>query len=93
MIRIEGNTRDGLRIIGTLTGTVLSRMLEMTGGGEVVLDLSEVSEADAANVRLLARLADGHGKLANCPQWLILWIDRERRPPVRSAGHEVGRSK
>ena len=83
MIRIEETTRDGLRIIGALTGTVLGRILEMKGGAEVVLDLSEVSEADAANVRLLARLADGHCKLVNCPQWLGLWIDRERRqPPV-----------
>jgi hypothetical protein len=80
VIRIEGTTRDGLRIIGALTGTVPRRMLEMTGGAEVVLDLSEVIEADAANVRLLARLADGHCTLANCPQWLALWIDRERRP-------------
>ena len=93
MIRIEGTPRDGLRIIGALTGTVLRRMLEMTGRGEVVLDLSEVSEADAANVRLLARLTDDHCKLVNCPQWLDLWIDRERQSSRRSTGHEVGRSK
>jgi ABC-type transporter Mla MlaB component len=92
VIRIEGTTRDGLRIIGALTGTVLRRILEMKGGAEVVLDLSEVSEADAANVRLLARLADGHCKLVNCPQWLGLWIDRERRPPPID-GSEVGRLK
>ena len=93
MIRIEGTARDGLRIIGALTGTVLRRVLEMTGGGEVVLDLSEVSEADAANVRLLAWLVDGHCRLVNCPQWLTLWIDRERQPSRRSTGHEVGRSE
>ncbi|HET8946902.1 MAG TPA: hypothetical protein VFQ07_07955 [Candidatus Polarisedimenticolia bacterium] len=93
MIRIEGNTRDGLRIIGALRGTTLRRMLEMTGGGEVVLDLSEVSEADAANVLLLARLADGHCRLVNCPQWLALWINRERRPPLRPEDPEIGRSK
>ena len=87
MIRIEGTPRDGLRIIGALTGTALNRLLEMTGGGEVVLDLSEVSEADAANVRLLARLADGHCRLVNCPLWLALWIDRERQPSLRSTGH------
>jgi len=92
VIRIEGTTRNRLRIIGALTGTILRRMLEPTGGGDVVLDLSEVSEADAANVRLLARLADGHCKLVNCPQWLALWIDRERQPSRRSTGHEVGRS-
>jgi ABC-type transporter Mla MlaB component len=92
VIRIEGTTRDGLRIIGALTGTVLRRILEMKGGAEVVLDLSEVSEADAANVRLLARLADGHCKLVNCPQWLGLWISRERRPPPID-GSEVGRPK
>lgn len=80
MIRIEGTARDGLRIIGALTGTVLRRMLEMTGDPEVVLDLSEVIEADAANVRLLSQPADGHCRLVNCPQWLALWIDRERRP-------------
>jgi ABC-type transporter Mla MlaB component len=80
VIRIEGTTRDGLRIIGALTGTVLRRMLAMTGAAEVVLDLSEVIEADAANVRLLSRIADGHCRLVNCPRWLALWIDRERRP-------------
>gem|GEM_PF-5031403 len=93
MIRIEGTTRDGLRIIGALKGTLQKRLLEMTGGEEVILDLSEVSEADAANVRLLARLAEGHCKLVNCPQWLVLWIDRERRPTLRSTNHEVGKSK
>lgn len=93
MIRIEGTVRDGLRIIGALTGAVLGRMLETAGGGEVVLDLSEVSEADAANVRLLARLADGHYKLVSCPQWLGLWIDRERQPTLRSTRHDVRRSK
>lgn len=93
MIRIEGTPRDGLRVIGALTGPVLRRLLEMTGRGEVVLDLSEVSEADAANVRLLARLTDGHCKLANCPQWLALWIDRERQSLRWSTGHAVGRSE
>lgn len=93
MIRIEGTTRDGLRIIGALRGTILRRMLEMTGGGEVVLDLSEVSEADAVNVRLLARLADGPCRLIHCPQWLALWIDRERGPLLRSTGHEMRRSR
>jgi hypothetical protein len=63
----------------------LRRVLELTCGGEVILDLSEVSEADAANVRLLARLADSHCKLVNCPRWLALWIDWERRRPLRSS--------
>ena len=93
MIRIEGTPRDGLRIIGALTGTVLKRLLRTASGGAVVLDLSEVSEADAANVRLLAQLADDHCRLVNCPQWLALWIDRERQPSRRLAGHEVGRSE
>ena len=93
MIRIEGTPRDGLRIIGALRGTVLNPLLEMTDGGEVVLDLSEVSEADAANVRLLAWLAEGRCRLVNSPQWLGLWIDRERRQSRRATGHEVGRSE
>ena len=86
MIRVEGTPRDGLRIIGALTGTVLRRLLEMTGGEGVILDLAEVSEADAANVRLLAGLADGHTRLVNCPQWLALWIDRERQARPRPMG-------
>ena len=93
MIRIEGTPRDGLRIIGALTGTVLRRLLEMRGGGGVILDLTEVSEADAANVRLLARLADGHYRLVNSPRWLALWIDRERQAPLRPMGPEAGRSQ
>ena len=93
MIRIEGTPRDGLRVIGALRGTLLRQLLEMTGGGAVVLDLSEVSEADAANVQLLAQVEDGHCRLVNCPQWLSLWIQRERRPhpPVDVSG--VGRSE
>ena len=84
VIRIDGSARDGLRLIGALRGTMLRRFLEMTGGGKVVLDLSEVSEADAANVQLLAQVADVQCSLVHCPQWLALWIERERqaRPKV-----------
>jgi ABC-type transporter Mla MlaB component len=93
VIRIEGTPGDGLRIIGALKSAFLSRLLETAGGGEVVLDLSEVSEADAASVRLLARLAGDQCRLVGCPKWLALWIEREGRPRRQAARHRVGRSE
>lgn len=80
MIRIELSPRGGVRIIGTLKGTLLNRLFEILSDREVVLDLSEVREADAAAVRMLARLPAGRCSLVNCPRWLVLWIERERQP-------------
>jgi hypothetical protein len=46
----------------------------------IVLDLSEVHEAEADAVRLLAELPPDRCQLTDCPLWLTLWIERECRP-------------
>ena len=78
MIRIEATPQGGVRVIGTLEGTAHSGLLGI--GSTVVLDLSEVLEADAAAVRMLARLPASGCRLANCPRWLALWIHLESQP-------------
>lgn len=45
----------------------------------LVLDLSEVDQADESGVRLLASLPPEQRTLAGCPTWLSLWLDRLRR--------------
>ena len=92
MIRIEGTSR-GVRIIGSLKGALLRDLLEILSKGQVVLDLSEVREADEAAVSMLARLPEARCRLVSCPRWLTLWIEQERRHDRRSGaksgvGHE-----
>jgi hypothetical protein len=70
----------GVRVIGALKGATLSGLFEILNDREIVLDLSEVREADAAAVRMLAQLPAGRCRLVDCPRWLALWIERERRP-------------
>lgn len=87
MIRIEG-TRRAVRIIGSLKGTLLRDLLEILSEGQMVLDLSEVREADEAAVGLLARLPAARWSLVNCPRWLALWMEQEG---PQSAGPGVKR--
>jgi len=78
MFRIEGAQR-GVRIIGSLKGALLRNLLETLSEGQVMLDLSEVREADDSAVDMLARLP-ARCRLVNSPRWLALWIEQERRP-------------
>jgi ABC-type transporter Mla MlaB component len=78
VIRIEETPQGGLRVIGALERAALSGLLETRSSTEVVLDLSEVREADAAAVHMLAQLPP-RCRLVNCPRWLALWIERERQ--------------
>jgi hypothetical protein len=56
-----------------------------------MLDLSEVREADASAVRMLVQMPPGRCKLFNCPKWLALWIEQERRPsPTAVPGGDEG---
>jgi hypothetical protein len=80
VIRIEATLQGGVRVLGTLEGAALSDLLGIRSDAEVVLDLSEVREADAAAVRILARLPSSRCRLVDCPRWLALWIERERQP-------------
>jgi hypothetical protein len=85
VIRIEANPQGGVRVIGALEGATLSGLLRSRSGTEVVLDLSEVREADAEAVRMLAALPASRCRLVDCPRWLALWIERERQPNTREA--------
>jgi hypothetical protein len=68
-----------VRIIGVLQGEVVRELFESLGTQEAMLDLSEVREADAEAVRMLAQMPPGRCKLVHCPKWLALWIEQERR--------------
>jgi hypothetical protein len=69
-----------VRLIGALEEPALSDLLGVRSDTQVMLDLSEVREADAAAVRILARLPASRCRLVDCPRWLALWIEREREP-------------
>jgi len=83
VIRIEPTLQGGVRVLGTLEGAALSGLLGIRSDTEVVLDLSDVREADAAAVRILARLPSSRCRLVDCPRWLALWIERERQRQPR----------
>jgi hypothetical protein len=85
MMQLEADPSERVRVIGALTGPPLEMLLEMAGRAELLLDLSEVREADADAVRLLAQLAPEQWKLLACPKWLALRIEMERRPQPSAA--------
>jgi hypothetical protein len=79
VIRIEHSPQGRVRVIGALEGPILRTLFDTVRGSEVALDLSEVREADAVAVRLIAQLPPDRCKLVGCPRWLHVWIERERR--------------
>ena len=79
MIRLEEGAGGRVRVIGSLQGPALTVLSEAICRGPVVLDLSEVDQADENAVRLLARLVPERCTIAACPTWLSLWIDQVRR--------------
>ncbi len=87
-MQVEPRPHDRVRVIGTLTTPALELLLEMVGRAEMLLDLSEVREADSDAVRLLAQLAPDQVGLLACPKWLACRIERERRP--QPSGEAIG---
>jgi len=79
-MQVQPSPHDRVRVIGTLTAPALELLLEMVGRAEMLLDLSEVREADSDAVRLLAQVAPDQYKLLACPKWLAVRIEMERRP-------------
>jgi anti-anti-sigma regulatory factor len=79
VIRLEEGTARQVRVIGSLQGPALKLLSETVSRGPVVLDLSEVDQADESGVRLLASLPPERCTLAGCPTWLSLWLERVRR--------------
>jgi hypothetical protein len=84
--RVEGSSRERVRVIGTLLGPQLEMLLEAVEGSEVALDLSTVNETDRDAVRLLAWLPEDQCRLLACPKWLALRIEQERLRRYEAVG-------
>ena len=65
-----------VRVMGALDKPALALLTEAIADGDVVLDLSEVTEADESAVSLLARLPAGQCSFVGCPRWLAQRIER-----------------
>jgi anti-anti-sigma regulatory factor len=85
VIRLEETTARCVRVIGTLSRAELGLLTETLARGVVVLDVSQLDQADESAVRWLAGLQPDRCTLAGCPPWLALWVER-----VRAAGPEGG---
>jgi hypothetical protein len=79
-MQVQPSPHDRVRVIGTLTAPALEQLLEVVGRAEMLLDLSEVREADSDAVRLLAQRAPDRVGLLACPRWLASRLESERRP-------------
>jgi hypothetical protein len=79
MLQLETSPPERVRAIGALTSAALLMLLDMVKAAEVLLDLSEVREADIDAVGVLARLGPGVCDRLACPSWLALRIESERR--------------
>jgi anti-anti-sigma regulatory factor len=71
-------TADGRRVsvMGALDEAALPVLTHAIGRGNVVLDLSEVTDADESTVSLLARLPAGQCGFVGCPRWLAQRVER-----------------
>jgi len=78
MARVDGETLQQIRLIGSLEQGIVSALGEAVSRGAVILDLAEVDGADGSAVRFLAGLPTDRCAVVACPQWLALWIERAR---------------
>jgi len=85
MVQHDRRALERVRVIGALTGAALELLLEMVGAAEVRLDLSEVREADADAVHLLAQLAPDQLDRLTCPSWLAARLEVRRLPQPSAA--------
>ena len=67
-----------IRARGVLDESVVHLLTSAISDGDVVLELSEVTDADEAVVSLLARLPAGQCGFVGCPSWLARRIERRR---------------
>jgi len=84
MTRIEfipGNDGPEVRVVGRLQGGVLDLLLEQ-GSVTSTLDLTRVSELDAAAKHTLVHRIPDRSRPVICPGWLALWVERERARQV-----------
>ena len=75
-----------MRVIGSLIGRAVRRLFEAISCGEVVLDLSEVDEANDSAVMFIAHLPKERCTLAACPGWLLPWLKLYRQPAGVDSG-------
>jgi hypothetical protein len=68
-----------VQLTGCVDTSALHELTRALRGGLFVLDVSAVTEADAAAVTLLARLSPAQCELVGCPSWLALAVERRRR--------------
>jgi len=87
-------TVDGKTVVLVLSGRIEAPHLPELGalidaeGGEVALDLKEVTLVDQETIQFLTGRAD-QVTLRNCPAYIRQWIDtegRRRRDPDSCAG-------
>jgi anti-anti-sigma regulatory factor len=73
-------TADGRRVsvVGALDEAALPVLAHVIEKGNVVLDLSEVTDADESTVSLLARLPAGQCSFVGCPRWLAREVERRQ---------------
>jgi len=65
-----------VRVRGALDKSALQLLMKEISEGDVVLDLSEVTDADESAVNLLARLPAGQCGFVGCPRWLAGRVER-----------------
>jgi len=83
MLKIQRKTNG--RVIFTLSGRIeaedigeLRRLLELEGpGGEIALDLKDVTLVDREAIAFLSNCEADGTKLENCPPYVREWIARE----------------
>lgn len=78
MGRVDGETLQQIRLIGSLEQGIVSPLGEALSRGAIILDLAEVDRADDSAVRFLAGLPADRCALVACPRWLAQWIERAR---------------
>lgn len=76
MVGVELVEEARVRVVGALDEAALSRLTSATEDGNVVLDLSGVTEADERAVSLLARLPAGQCGFVGCPRWLARRVEQ-----------------
>jgi len=89
VIRLEEGTARRVQVIGALEGPAVRLLSQAIERGPLILDLSEVDQADESGVRFLADLPAERCTLAGCPTWLSLWLDQLHQsgpPPRRGKG-------
>jgi anti-anti-sigma regulatory factor len=76
MAGVEATEELRVRVLGALDESALPLLTSATEKGNVVLDLSGVTDADERAVRLLARLPAGQCSFVGCPRWLAREVER-----------------